>query len=621
MCGINGLYGLETIQDPRSIVESMNLALAHRGPDASGVELSSNACLGHRRLSIIDLNSSADQPMKDASGRYTMVFNGEVYNFKELKERLPDYPFRTQSDSEVVLAAYIEWGAAALQWFNGMFALAIWDEEEQELFIARDRVGIKPVYYTFQEGTLVFSSEVRAILASKLISPKLNRDGLTEYLHYQTVHAPNTLLEGVMMLPAGHYMRVKDTEQEIEKYWDPALTSQNSSDLSVEAVHGRINDLLYTSVERRLISDVPFGAFLSGGIDSSAMVGIMSDVSTTQVSTFSVVFDDSEFSEAEYARMVADKFSTAHHEIKLSPDDFLRMLPDALAAMDHPSGDGPNTYVVSKVTKAAGITVAISGMGGDELFAGYPHFMHCYSAMEKKWINQYPMALRKLVAPLLRQFKPGIAGKKAAKILCSLKMDLPHLYPIMRQLLMDSDISKLLSGNKVKNPLYERLGSHAEDWSKLPLLSQVSLAELDTYLRDVLLRDTDQMSMAHALEVRVPFLDHELIEFVTGVSDEMKFPTSPKSLLVDSLNGLLPREIIDRPKMGFTLPWVHWMKNELREFCEEHIAALKERAIMDPSALESLWQRFLKNDSEITWARIWPLIVLENWMQRHDVQA
>jgi asparagine synthase (glutamine-hydrolysing) len=621
MCGINGLFGLETISDPRSSVDRMNNALAHRGPDASGVEVLSNACLGHRRLSIIDLSPSADQPMTDSSGRYTMVFNGEVYNFQSVKEKLPDYPFTTSSDSEVVLAAYAEWGSAALQWFNGMFALAIWDAEEQEMFIARDRIGIKPLYYSFQKGTLIFSSEIKALLASELVTPKLDRRSLLEYLTYQTVHDPGTMLEDVRMLPAGHYMVLRDEDHEVVKYWDAAHSVKDSSRMTEVQVQSKINDLLHESVERRLISDVPFGAFLSGGIDSSAMVGLMSEVSTTQLSTFSVTFDDSEFSEAKYARIVAEKFKTAHHEIQLSPDDFLGLLPDALNAMDHPSGDGPNTYVVSKVTKEAGITVAISGMGGDELFAGYPHFIHCHSAMDKKWVSQYPMALRKLVSPVIRALKPGIPGKKLAKIITSQRMDLPHLYPIMRQVLMNDEVSALLGGDTCHNVMHERLLSYQETWSRLPKLSQISMAEMDTYMRNVLLRDTDQMGMAHALEVRVPFLDHELIEFILGVSDEFKFPSTPKSLLVDSLSGLLPREIINRPKMGFTLPWVHWMRNELREFCESHLEALKGRGILDPEAMDTLWKRFLNNDNEITWSRVWHLVVLEKWMQNHDVQT
>lgn len=621
MCGINGLFGLEQIADPRGTVESMNSRIAHRGPDAQGVKHFDKACLGHVRLSIIDLSHGADQPMCDASGRYTIVFNGEVYNFKEIKERLKDYPFRTHSDTEVILAAYIEWGAAALQLFNGMFALAIWDDVEKELFLARDRVGIKPLYYSQTGQAFLFSSEIKGLLASNMIAPKLNKAALPDYLAYQTVHEPRTMLEDVYVLPAAHYMILHDTEQEITRYWSPGQSRSDVKMADRATVCKEIKELLSASVERRMISDVPFGAFLSGGIDSSAMVGLMSELSATQLSTFSVTFDESEFSEARYARMVSERFKTAHHEIALSPDRFLEELPAALAGMDHPSGDGPNTYIVSKVTKAEGITVAISGLGGDELFAGYDLFKHGASIMDKPWLSQYPMFLRKMAAWGYQKYRPGIPSKKAASLLTSLRMELPHIYPILRQTLLDDDIAALLGSKEFDTGMRSALMENRDHWAGLPQLSQISIAEMETYMRNVLLRDTDQMSMLSALEVRVPFLDHTLIEYLIGVPDEFKYPHSPKALLIDSLDGLLPREIIDRPKMGFTLPWKEWMLKDLRPFCEERLSSLKERNILSATAIDNLWSRFERGDGDMTWSRAWPLIVLENWMQEHGVQT
>ena len=621
MCGINGLFGLEQLDDARSIVERMNTGIAHRGPDANEIKLFDKTCLGHLRLSIIDLNSAADQPMTDASGRFTIVFNGEVYNFEDIKKSLADYPFRTQSDTEVILAAYATWGPAALQLFNGMFAMAIWDEQEKELFIARDRVGIKPLYYSQQNQTLIFSSEIKGLLASGLISPRLNKEVLPEYLAYQTVHDPNTLLQDVFMLPAAHYMILKDAEQEIIRYWSPGQSRSALPMTDRASVCKDIRSLLSESVERRMISDVPFGAFLSGGIDSSAMVGLMAELSNTQVSTFSVSFDESEFSEASYARLIADTFKTAHHDIVLSPNQFLEELPRALAKMDHPSGDGPNTYVVSKATKEAGITVAISGLGGDELFAGYDLFKHSRAIMDRPWLSQYPMFMRKMVAWCYRKYKPGIASRKASSLLTALRMELPYIYPVMRQTLLDDEIKALLAESSFDTGMKARIQESKDHWAGLAKLSQVSIAEMDTYMRSVLLRDTDQMSMLHALEVRVPFLDHTLIEYMISVPDEFKYPHSPKALLVDSLDGLLPREIIDRPKMGFTLPWKEWMLKELRPFCVERLSALKERNILAPKAIDSLWSRFEKGDAQVTWSRIWPLVVLENWIEIHDVQT
>ncbi|NND93440.1 MAG: asparagine synthase (glutamine-hydrolyzing) [Flavobacteriales bacterium] len=621
MCGINGLFGLEDLSDPRSILTRMNKRLSHRGPDASGIQLFNNSGLGHKRLSIIDLSSSADQPMVSSCGRFTIVYNGELYNFKEIRQKLDGHLFVTESDTEVILNSYKEWGTACLQLFNGMFAFAIWDAEKEEMFIARDRVGIKPLYYAVSGSTYLFSSEIRALIASELFTPTLDKESLDEYLAYQTIHSPRTILKDVKMLSAGHYMVLSDTEVSIRRYWSAVDSRVDSSRASGNEIKRAIKEKLYSSVESRMISDVPFGAFLSGGIDSSIMVGLMSQASAKQISTFSVSFDETEFSEATYARIVSKKFRTAHEEIRLTPKNFLELLPEALLAMDHPSGDGPNTYIVSKVTKEAGITVAISGLGGDELFAGYEHFKYCHSALTKQWISQYPMVLRRLIAQVIRLTRPGVSGVKAAQIMTSLRMNLAHVYPIMREVLQREERNALLKGKSLENPLSRRIQDMNDEWSQLPILSQVTMAEIDTYMRDVLLRDADQMSMANALEVRVPFLDHELIELVLGVRDEVKYPQKPKALLIDSLDGLIPNEIIDRPKMGFTLPWVNWMKNELREFCEIRLSRLAQRDILDADRLTSLWQRFIKNDPMITWSRIWPLIVLENWIEENNVQT
>lgn len=622
MCGINGLYGLEDIDNPSALIAKMNAALAHRGPDAEGITANDHIALGHKRLSIIDLDASSNQPIQDSTGRFTMVFNGEIYNFKEVKSKLTSYSFRTQGDSEVVLAAYMTWGPACLQELNGMFALAIWDNEKQELFLARDRMGIKPLYTAWVGNTLIFSSEIKALLAAGLKAPKLDTERLSEYLMYQTVHEPNTILEGVSMLPSAHYSIINEGGEKLVRYWAPSQGLNQAKGLDEKQTRARIKELLHASVERRMISDVPFGAFLSGGIDSSAMVGLMSGMSDTAISTFSVSFDEGEFSEAKYARLVAERFNTNHQEIRLKPDDFLETLPEALNAMDHPSGDGPNTYVVSKVTKQAGITVAISGLGGDELFAGYGLFEHGHRAMSNPWISQHPMFLRKLLAGAYSKFKPGIAGQKAAKLLTRHRMELAHVYPILRQTLMDRQIGELLLNPKdAESNMGAELQSEKELWVGLPRLGQISFAEMSTYLRSVLLRDTDQMSMLHALEVRVPFLDHQLVEFVMGVSDELKYPSTPKRLLTESLADLLPREIIDRPKMGFTLPWQHWMKHEMRAYCQSRIEGLAQRAPFHSRGVLGLWEQFLKDDPMVSWSRVWPLIVLENWLQTHNVEA
>ncbi|MFQ5335061.1 MAG: asparagine synthase (glutamine-hydrolyzing) [Flavobacteriales bacterium] len=545
-------------------------------------------------------------------------YNGELYNFQELRDKMPEYPFKTETDTEVVLAAFAKWGEGCLDEFNGMFAFAVWDKEKQTLFIARDRVGIKPLYYYRAGDVFVFSSELRSLLASGLVPRKLDTTSLFDYLRYQTVHAPATIVEHVSMLPAGHCLTVSCSSVKTVPYWLPASSqSCGQIDKPYKSICRNINELLHKSVEKRMVSDVPYGAFLSGGIDSSALVGIMSRVSSRKVSTFSIVFNDEEFSEAQYSNMIAARFNTEHHQINLKISDFVDELPAALRALDHPSGDGPNTYLVSKVTKAAGITMALSGLGGDELFAGYDVFRRIPALVSKKWLNAMPLALRKSVGKLWQQAKPGVASDKIAELLRLRKLDFTSVYPYSRQILLAHQIRQILS---VKTLSADPLPSHLKFKEEMPLLSRISLAEMYTYMEPVLLRDTDQMSMAHALEVRVPFLDHELLEYVLRVPDRFKIPATPKKLLVDALDGLLPGEIINRPKMGFTFPWKNWMKHELRPLCEDNLMALSARAYFDGKGVMKLWEDFNGNNPSVSWARIWILVVLEHWLRENEIQ-
>lgn len=604
----------------------MNDAVAHRGPDNDGVFEDERVALGHRRLSIIELSSDGNQPMVAPEGDLVLVYNGELYNYRQLRAELGQATFTTNTDTEVVLRAYRKWGTNCFSKFNGMFAVAIWNRQKHELLIARDRLGIKPLYYHRNEARIVFSSEIGGLLASNIVPRKLNREALTDYLRYQTVHAPETILQDVFMLPAGHWMRIHTDGVEQQAWWELTGTGHTAQVPQADfATHCKnIGTLLRESVERRLVADVPFGAFLSGGIDSSAIVGLMSEVSNHKVQTFSVVFDEEEFSEAKYARLIAKRFGTEHHEIKLTPNDFLQGIPEALQAMSHPSGDGPNTWTVSKVTREAGITMALSGLGGDELFAGYPVFKRSAQLEGKRWLQSWPAQLRRPFAALNRSLRPGVAADKLYELAALDYFDLNHTYPLSRRVLVDRYIHKLLGQKKLPVDRLHHLANQtiayeapAGDW---PLLSRVSIVEMAGYMQNVLLRDADQMSMAHALEVRVPFLDHALVEYVLQVPDTHKFPHTPKKLLTDSLGELLPREIIDRPKMGFVFPWVHWMKNELRSFCEERLQSLGQRSVFAPGAVMELWNRFLKEDPRIGWSRLWPMVVLSDWLERNEIE-
>lgn len=621
MCGIAGILGLNHREHSLDAVRIMNLRQAHRGPDDEGTYADDDIALGHRRLSIIDLSPAGHQPMFSADNNHVIVFNGEIYNFREIKQSFPNHQFRSGSDTEVILQAYATHGKECVHLFNGMFAFALWDKNKKELFIARDRLGIKPLYYYRNESLLIFASEIRSLLASDLIPRKINSKVIAEYFTYQTVHAPETIIDNVKMLMPGHHMTITQDGINIEKYWDPVENRSNrSSGKKFSEVCSEIRSLFEDSVKRRLISDVPFGAFLSGGIDSSAVVGQMSKVLDQPVKTFNISFDENEFSESRYARIIADKFRTEHHELILTPADFLHLLPNALKAIDHPSGDGPNSYVVSKITRENGITMALSGLGGDELFAGYPVFNHAMLANQNRWIWKIPIRTRKFIGDLLVKHRPGTGSTKIRQLLAMDEPTAENIVAIGRQIQTNDSIQRLLTFDPPEDRVMRITSDALKNAASLGILSKVSVAEIGTYMQNILLRDTDQMSMAPALEVRVPFLDYTLVEYVLGLGDEYKRPIYPKKLLVESLGDLLPKEIVHRKKMGFVFPWPHWMKNELKELCNLHLQSLSKRPFINGIELLNRWQRFLKNEPGVRWPDLWIAIVLEHWMVENKIQ-
>ena len=631
MCGINGIYSLKKSKDEKlGIIQSMNDDLIHRGPDADGVWSSGDIALGHRRLSIIDLDQRSNQPLMSYDNRYVIVYNGEIYNFKELKfelSRAPHgtayepYPFKTLSDTEVILAAYIRYGKDCLHLFNGMFAFAVWDNVKKELFIARDRLGIKPFYYYKSDDLFVFSSEIRSILNSRLIEKKISLDALFEYLSYQTVHAPNSIIKDVKVLMPGHYISCTAEHFEIKQWWNIGDSLVKNNDQGeVKTVKNEIRNLFFNSVERRLVADVPSGVFLSGGIDSSAVVGAVANFTLNKIDTFNVTFNENDFSESRFARLISGRFNTNHHEIKLDPESFLKLLPESLEVMDHPGGDGPNTYVVSKAVREFGIKMALTGIGGDELFCGYDLFQRLYALERKWWLNAVPRFIRVGIAEIIRVRDKSTKTQKFAELLSKPIINFEYAYPVFRKTLSDALVRGITGSNHLPmNSVYRILRtSHFETKNKL--LSKYSIAEMTTYLPNVLLRDADQMSMSLGLELRVPFLDYRLVEYVLSINDKVKFPSTPKQLLCESLHDLIPREIWDRPKMGFTLPWEYWMRNQLKGFCEENLKSLGQREYINGNVVSALWNRFLKGDQEITWSRIWHLVVLGYWLNANGIE-
>lgn len=603
----------------------------HRGPDDDGTwagaaEGGGQVAFGHTRLSILDPSAAGHQPMRDPATGNVLTFNGEVYNFRQVRAALGGDDWESETDSEVLLRAFGRWGKSCLERLRGMFAFAIYDRASGAVFLARDRLGIKPLYYYRGRGFLIFASEVRAILATGLVPRVLDAVALGHYLAYQTVPAPRTMVEGVRMLPPGTWLEcLPSGVVEESRYWDPL---ENASE---EARHAgksesrrRVSELLHESAALHLVSDVPVGAFLSGGIDSTAIVALMRAAGHTP-RTFSVAFTEQSYDEAPFARRAAAHLGADHSEICLTEDTLLAQLPAALAAMDQPTGDGINTFVVAGAVRSAGVKVALSGLGGDELFGGYPSFTRLRRAIP------YLRAWRK--APgMLRAFAAGavtrLGGESVAAVKAALLLGgdgtVATAYPPLRQVLSPAQRSALLAEAQGANA-DPYVGLLQDAFSRAPGaggMSQVAYAETRTYMHDLLLRDTDQMSMAHSLEVRVPLLDHLLVEYVMGLADDKKTPNgTPKSLLVESLGGLLPAEVVNRPKRGFTLPFEPWMHGALRGFCEERLDPdrVAGRGIFAPKEVTRLWRAFLAG--EVSWSRLWLLVALEEWLEANGVRA
>lgn len=614
MCGISGIFrrGIAN-PDDRVLVSKMNDAQAHRGPDADGIAQSGKCTLGHRRLSIIDLDGRSNQPFSDVTGRYTMVFNGQIYNFRDIKAELSDYPFHTTSDTEVLVAAYTKWGADCLQRLNGMFAFAIYDTREETLFIARDRFGVKPLYYYVDENIFAFASEMRALLSTGLVQRKLDYRGVKDLLMVQSSICPQTILQDVRQLHPAHWAKLSAPgELQEVRYWTPGETFPNHTANYTQACTD-VRQLFFASVERRMISDVPFGAFLSGGIDSSAIVAAMSQV-RSGIDTFSIAFQEAEFDESVYAEEIARLYNTRHHKLVLTPDEFIQEVPNALGAMDNPSADGMNLYVVSKLTKKAGVTVALSGIGGDELFAGYDNFKAWYRLKRSGYFN-LPKSLRLGIASLMHKRRPGVSLERFQQIARS-DGRISQAYQAFREDIRHDLMESILpeSGERQSDAI--RL-DEGKIMDMLNPVSAYSVAELTLYTRNVLLKDTDQFCMAFALEVREPFFDHEFADYVIGLPAPWKMGNKPKKLLCDAMGNLLPDSIIYRQKRGFSLPWKFWLRNDLKDIVRDNLLYIEAQPGFNGSAIRKLYDTFQQGSDGSVDRYIWRLVSLSAWMRKN----
>ena len=634
MCGIAGaMFWRETAdaRHARAVVAAMTAAMRHRGPDGEGVIEAaaggSRIALGHRRLAIIDLSPRGAQPMRSATAPVWVTFNGEIYNFTELRRELEaaGRRFDSNSDTEVILQGYEAWGPRVVERLDGMFAFGLYDGRTGELLLARDRLGIKPLYVARTEQHVLFASEIRALLATGLVPARLRPGAVDEYLAYQTTAAPRTLIDGVDELEAGHRLRVDaDGRMTSAAYWDFLEACPPVSCSSEREARTEVHERLRRSVQGHLIGDVPVGMFLSGGIDSTALVSLARDAGVTP-RTFSVVMPGTEEDEGRYSRLVAERLDCDHTEVTLTEAQLAASVPQALASFDHPTGDGINTFIVSQAVARAGLKVALSGLGGDEIFGGYPSFarLRRLSAYSRLW-GRSPRLVRSAAAAAVRSM--GRASSTSAKVAAVLESDgsVPRAFPILRQMFARPERAALLGRPPAAADMAaERLAAAHERHADRDLMTFVSYAEATTYMHDALLRDSDQMSMACGLELRVPLLDHHLVEYVVGLPEAIKAPRGlPKRLLVESAGARMPVDVVNRPKRGFVLPFDRWMRGELRGICERQLsrAGLARRAGLDETAVQQVWQDFLAGGGT-TWSRPWTLVALGTWLEAQGVSA
>ncbi len=637
MCGIFGIIA-HNARIPDGVLERGTLSLAHRGPDDSGTILLRDSVpepaeigLGNRRLAILDLSPLGHQPMHDAETGNWIVYNGEIYNFRDIRDELEKSGtnFVSHSDTEVLLKAYVRWGEACLAKLRGMFAFALWDARRHRLFIARDPMGIKPLYYAQAGSYFTFASEVRTLLGTGLVPPRIDPAGLINYLTFGSAYDPLTIVDGVRALPPGHTLTWEGGVLRQASYWDlvdesqpPGRTSQFFSVENQKGAVERLQPLLEEAVRLQLVSDVPVGVFLSGGIDSSALVSILSR-NGVNASTFSIVFREADFSEAQHSRAIAAKFHTDHHEINVSQLDVLAAIPDALGAMDLPTMDGINTYFVSRETRRAGVKVALSGLGGDEVFGGYSTF-RTVPRMERfaHFWKYLPGAVRASTASAFAALAPPNDQNRKLRSLAGDNGRLVHPYFLSRMLFIPSQ-RDLLFRNPDRTAVETATASQRDRLQSalaLDAVNRVSYLESRCYMLNTLLRDADVMSMSQGLELRVPLIDHELAKAVLALPGEWKLNGTPKKLLVEALAGSLPDEIVHCPKRGFTLPFEHWMRQELRAEIEPVLANKRISGgplggLLDANQVEQIWKSFL--EGETSWSRPWSLYVLQRWCELH----
>lgn len=560
MCGIAGIISETVARDElHSRVESMNARLAHRGPNDKGIFVDHGAALGHRRLSILDLSSAGHQPMTSASGRYTIVFNGEIYNFLDLRQDLEaaGKRFRSRSDTEVILALYERDGDAAVNLLDGMFAFAIWDKLERRCFLARGPFGIKPLYIWRYRESLAFASELRSLLQAKLGPTSLCRLALQEYFLYGSVQEPRTLVDEIEVLPAGYSLNWQEGGGRRQRYWQLHFQSEAMSPQDAVAL---TRDALDDSVRRHFVSDVPVGIFLSGGIDSTAIVALARANGFDNLKTVCISFDEEEFNEGKLAAETASHFRTEHHDWRLTASEGLKLIDEFLDRNDQPSNDGFNTFCVSKAAHELGLKVVLSGLGGDELFGGYRSFQMIPKLQRWHQLLGLGGPLRRVAGRVSQRFGDSNRFRRFGNYLQSAGR-ITDAYWAMRGFFTPSESRKLADFYLGRHDDFARNEWITGDAGNQPTpLDDICYLEMSCYMRNQLLRDSDVMSMAWGLELRVPFVDRKLVDAVGRVPADMRLAPGKRLLL--SAVPEIPSWIAGRPKRGFTFPFERWVRTQ-----------------------------------------------------------
>lgn len=632
MCGITGIYS-KNLAGKMHMINLSNATeqIARRGPDARGVWMNETVGLGHRRLSIIDTRPDANQPMKDASGRYRIVYNGEIYNFRELKDGLLNrgFNFSTFSDTEVLLYTYILYKEKCLPLLNGFFAFAVYDCHENSIFLARDRFGIKPLYYFDDEDKFLFGSDLRSVLAFG-IKKELDFETLYTYLQLNYTTAPDTMISGVKMLAPGEYCQISETGTIFNKFYQ--ISDNEGVSVSVKDTYERqqmhLRELVEASVVNRLVADVPLGTFLSGGIDSSIISGIARKYKD-DLHTFSIGYrDEPFFDETAYANLVAKKFGTRHTVFSLTNDDLFADLYEILDCMDQPFADSSAipTFILSKKTRQH-IKVALSGDGADELFSGYHKHAAHFKVSQESTMNKLLKTLGPALKYLPKSRSKAIANKirQAEKYAHGLNLNQKDRYWRWASILPEHNAMELLS-NSSKQKLIADNYQLRRSLLLTPITSETDFnqllhADMQLVLPNDMLRKVDLMSMANALEVRVPFLDHHVVDFVFQLPVSSKINGQMrKRILQDAFRDLLPAELYNRPKKGFEVPLLKWFRKELRSLIKDNLLSdrfIEEQGIFDPGAVRALRRQLFSVNPGDAHATVWALIVFQWWWKKY----